>query len=249
MNLRIFSLRERPDLIDPVFADGLDAVWPEYMRHDAAAKLYFGKSIFDNYLDYAFAGVIDGAVVGRAFSVPFTFGIEGRSELPDAGWDAVIRWGYEDHLLGRTPTTMSALEISFVQKARGGGHSRMMLEAFKACARDKGFAEVYAPVRPNQKHLRPRMPMRDYIALRRADGLPDDAWLRTHVRIGGRIVKVAPCSMTIVGTIAEWSRWTGTSFARSGEVEVEGALAPVLVSIEQDHAVYVEPNVWVRHPA
>ena len=91
--------------------------------------------------------------------------------------------------------------------------------------------------------------MRDYIALRRADGLPDDAWLRTHVRIGGSIVKVAPCSMTIVGTIAEWSRWTGTSFARSGEVEVEGALAPVLVSIEQDHAVYVEPNVWVRHPA
>ena len=26
------------------------------------------------------------------------------------------------------------------------------------------------------------------------------------------------------------------------------ALAPVLVSLEQDYAVYVEPNVWVRHP-
>lgn len=26
-----------------------------------------------------------------------------------------------------------------------------------------------------------------------------------------------------------------------------GALVPVRVSVEHDHAVYVEPNVWVRH--
>jgi GNAT superfamily N-acetyltransferase len=248
VSLEIFALRERPDLIASVFADALDAVWPAYMHHDAAAKLYFRQPNFNAYLDYAFAGLIDGEVVGRAFSVPFAFGIEGRSELPDGGWDEVIRWGHEDRLLGRAPTTMSALEISFLPKARGGGHSRMMLEAFKTCARRMGFAELFAPVRPNQKHLQPRMPMRDYVALARPDGLPVDAWLRTHVRIGGSIVKVAPCSMTIVGTIAEWARWTGTAFKQSGEAEVEGALAPVLVSIEQDHAVYVEPNVWVRHP-
>ena len=54
--------------------------------------------------------------------------------------------------------------------------------------------------------------------------------------------------MTIVGTIAEWSRWTGALFETSGETEVAGALAPVLVSLEQNHAVYVGPNVWVRHP-
>src|SRR5215813_1139257 len=248
VNLEIFSLRQRRDLVPAVFADDLDAVWPEYMQHDAAAKLYFGRGAFDGYLDYAFAGLIDGKVVGRAFAVPFAFGVEGRTELPDGGWDQVIRWGHEDRAIGRAPTTMSALEISFIPQARGGGHSRMMLEAFKACARKMGFAEIFAPVRPNQKHLQPRLAMRDYIELRRPDGLPVDAWLRTHVRIGGSIVKIAPCSMTIVGTIAEWSHWTGTTFKHSGEAEVEGALAPVLVSIEQDHAVYVEPNVWVRHP-
>jgi hypothetical protein len=90
--------------------------------------------------------------------------------------------------------------------------------------------------------------MREYLDLRRADNLPMDAWLRTHVRIGGEIVKIAPYSMTIVGTIAEWSQWTGATFERSGEAEVEGALVPVLVSLEQDYGVYVEPNVWVRHP-
>jgi hypothetical protein len=37
-------------------------------------------------------------------------------------------------------------------------------------------------------------------------------------------------------------------FERPGEAEVKGALGPVLVSLEQDYGVYVEPNVWVRHP-
>jgi hypothetical protein len=53
--------------------------------------------------------------------------------------------------------------------------------------------------------------------------------------------------MTIVGSIADWSHWTGMSFDRSGEVSIAGALVPVMVSLEQDYAVYVEPNVWVRH--
>jgi len=65
------------------------------MRHDAAAHLYFAPSMFDRYLDYAFVGVARGKVVARAFSVPFAFNIEGRAELPDGGWDEVIRWAHD----------------------------------------------------------------------------------------------------------------------------------------------------------
>src|SRR5437660_1669780 len=79
--------------------------------------------------------------------------------------------------------------------------------AMKQNARARGFADLCAPLRPNQKHLQPHVPMADYIAQKRADGPPVDAWLRTHVRDGARVVKVAPCSMTIVGTVADWSRW------------------------------------------
>jgi GNAT superfamily N-acetyltransferase len=248
MNLQIFSLRERPDLIAAVFAEELQAaVWPEFMRHDAAAALYYDRLISDDYLDCAFAALIEGEVVGRAFSVPFAFNVEGRTELPDGDWDEVIRWAHADRRMGGAPTTMSALEIALVPKARDKGHSLAMLDALKASARKMGLAELFAPVRPNQKHLRPRIPMRDYVNLVHADGLPTDAWLRTHVRIGARIVKVAACSMTVVGTLSEWSRWTGMAFERSGEVEVEGALVPVLVSVEQNYGVYVEPNVWLGH--
>ena len=80
-----------------------------------------------------------------------------------------------------------------------------------------------------------------------ADGLPADPWLRVHVRAGGAIVKVAPVSMVIPGSIADWTRWTSMSFSTSGQIPVPGALVPVHVSLG-DHAVYIEPNVWVQHP-
>ena len=56
----------------------------------------------DAYLDTAFA-VIDiakpGVAVGRAFAVPFAFGyLPERSELPDTGWDGVVRWAHRDRM-------------------------------------------------------------------------------------------------------------------------------------------------------
>ena len=247
MDLEIVSLGDRPDLIPRVFSPELDGVWPDFMRQDRTAMLYYSEAAFAHYADGALAALAGDEVVGRAFAVPFAFGAEGRSELLDAGWDEVIRWGHEDRMLERRPTTMSALEIALLPKARVPGSSRAMLAALKDCARAKGFAELYAPVRPNQKHQLPRMPMRDYLQQRRPDGLLADSWLRTHLAIGGEIIKIAPCSMTIVGTLAEWTQWTGVTFDRSGEVELPNALVPVTASVAHDYAVYVEPNVWVRH--
>jgi hypothetical protein len=54
--------------------------------------------------------------------------------------------------------------------------------------------------------------------------------------------------MVIAGTLAEWNAWTGLPFGQSGPAVVPGALSAIHVSLEQDHAVYVEPNLWVRHP-
>src|SRR6204780_5322635 len=245
MGLEIFTLRERPDLRPLVFASELQSVWPEVMRHSAAAGLYFARPMFDGYVDYAFAGVADGKVVARAFSVPFAFNIAGRAELPDGGWDQVIRWAYDDRMTGRAANSLSALEISLLPEARGGGNSLALLGAIKACAKTKGFAEVFAPVRPNQKHLHPRMPMRDYVETLGPDALPIDSWLGSHLRAGGKAMKIAACSMPIVGSLADWPRWNGMPFDRSGAVLVAGALSPVMVSREQDCAVYIESNAWV----
>jgi hypothetical protein len=67
------------------------------------------------------------------------------------------------------------------------------------------------------------------------------------IEAGATIIKVAPASMVIPGSLAEWRDWTGLPVDQRGDVHVPGALTPVHCYPDQDQAVYVEPNVWVRH--
>ena len=156
-------------------------------------------------------------------------------------------WAFNDRLEGRAPDIASAVEIAIGTKHQGSGLSRHMLTALRDAARDAGLTRLVAPVRPNGKHQYPRMPMSKYLTMMRADGLPADPWLRVHVRLGGKILRVAPASMVMVGSLAQWRAWTGLAFDQSGDVIVPGALVPVHCAVEHDHAVYVEPNVWVEH--
>ncbi|MFI4947425.1 MAG: hypothetical protein ACHQC9_01305 [Alphaproteobacteria bacterium] len=250
--LAVATLAERPDLRAGVFSAEFDSVWPEFALHDPTAALYYGTEALDRYLDFALAAVDRDApdrAIARGFSVPFAFrdGTSGRNELPPGGWDAVIRWADADWRAGRRPTVVSALEIAVLPPYRGRGISQLMLEAMIANVWARGFGDLYAPLRPSDKHTEPHLPFAQYVARTREDGLPDDPWLRVHVRAGARIVRIAPYSMVIPGTLAEWSQWTGVDFTRSGDIVVPGALAPVHVSLEQDHAVYVEPNLWIHH--
>ncbi|MBL6080634.1 hypothetical protein JMJ56_21685 [Belnapia sp. T18] len=248
--LELVPLRGRPDLRAQVFSEVFMALWPAFMQEDPAADLFFARPHLDACLDTAFA-VVDPArpevAVGRAFAVPFAFGIPGRENLPDAGWDGVVRWAHADRALGRAPNALSALEITLLPSHRGRGASRMVLDAMRQRAAELGLGHIFAPVRPTMKHLEPFVPMEEYTGRTGADGLPADPWLRVHVRAGGQIVKVAPTSMVVPGTITDWQRWTGLQFTATGTVVVPNALVPVHVSLEQNHAVYIEPNVWVRH--
>jgi GNAT superfamily N-acetyltransferase len=250
--LVVATFVQRPDLVGAVFGPELQSAAPEFMRYDPIAALYYGDGQLDCYREFGLVAVDPAEPdrpVARAFSVPFAFrdGTRGREELPDGGWDAVICWADEDRRAGRIPTAVSALEIMVVPRLQRRGSSRLMLTALRDNARRLGFVDLYAPLRPTDKHREPSTPFAEYVARRREDGLPYDSWVRTHVRAGAQIVKMAPRSMVIAGTITEWSMWTGLGFTASGPAIVPGALSPVHVSLEQDHAVYVEPNLWVHH--
>jgi GNAT superfamily N-acetyltransferase len=250
MSLELVPLSARPDCVPLLFGPALRSLWPEFMMHDTVADLYFDTPQFDRYQDFAFA-IIDPArpeaPVGRSFSVPFHFGGD-RAELPDSGWDGVIRWAHQDAMQGRPPNALSALEITLLPSHRGQGQSAVVLEAMRRHATAHWLGRMFAPVRPTAKSREPFLPMAEYLARRTADGFSVDPWVRTHERIGGRIVKIAPTSMVIPGTLAEWRSWTGLPLTESGPVAIEGGLTPLHVSVEQDHAVYVEPNVWIEHP-
>lgn len=242
----ITPLSRRPELAGRLW--DMEDSWPEFAAQDPFAWLLYPRMVAE-FPDYVWVATDGDTVVARGFSVPFALHTEERAgRLPAHGWDRVLMWAFSDQRRGVRSDTVSAIEISVATGRQGEGLSGRMLAAMREGARAAGFAELVAPVRPSGKPAEPDTPMAEYAYRTREDGLPYDPWLRVHVRAGAAIDSVAPLSMTIGGTLAQWREWTGLPFDTAGPVLVPGALAPVHCEPERDFAVYVEPNVWVRHP-
>lgn len=239
--LRVAGLDQRPDLETAMLT--MESSWPAYIRPDPVLVHW----AFERHARHQLVVLDDQDVVmARAASVPLSWDGD-PDDLPDTGWDEALRRSMADTYTGRELNTLCALEIAVIPDRQAQHLSQRTLRALNDHARDAGYRDVVGPVRPSAKHTRPQLSMGDYAARTRPDGLPEDPWLRVHVRVGGQVLKVCPVSMTISGSLAQWRGWTGMPFDTSGPVEVPGALAPVTVNLEHDHAVYVEPNVWVRH--
>ena len=244
MTVAVVNTAERSDLVDALWS--LPHDWPTFMLHSPVANQFYDllPEVFPEYQLVALDK--HGEALGKIHSVPFVWaGTD--SDLPARGWDAVLERAFADHARGAAPTAVSLLEAHVVPAQRGHGLSGQLLQAARCNAAQLGLPDLFGPVRPTGKAAEPRTPMTQYARRIRADGLPADPWIRTHVRLGARLVSVCPASMTIPGALADWRAWTGLPLAASGRIEVPGALTPVHVSVEQNHAVYVEPNVWVHH--
>ncbi|MFL6239850.1 MAG: N-acetyltransferase [Actinomycetes bacterium] len=242
--ITVVTLAERPDLVSQVFSVADD--WPAFMLQDPIGGVFYGR-LAAAFPEFQLMGLDDaGAPVAKLHSIPFRW--DGSDAgLPDRGWEAVLQQGFNDRDAGREPNAVSFLEALIAPTLRGRGFSTALVKAGRDNASRHGFVDVFAPVRPAHKARQPRTSMASYAARVRDDGLPSDPWLRVHVRLGARIVKVCPLSMVIPGTLAQWRQWTGQPFDVPGDTEIDGALVPVHVSVDNDYAVYVEPNVWVHH--
>jgi hypothetical protein len=246
VDLLVASLVERPDLAP--LLDGFPNGWPEFMYQDPVAPLYYDVAV-EAYPAFCLVAVDRQAperAVAKAHSVPLAWPHDPAERLP-AGWDDVVLLATADRVAGRQTNLVSALEICVQPDLRGTGLSAVMVDAMRRNVARLGYRSLVAPVRPSGKHAYPDVPMAEYAARRREDGLPVDPWLRVHERAGGRILRVAPRSMAIPGTLAEWRQWTGLPFDASGPVHVPLALTPAHCDVTHDHAVYIEPNVWVHH--
>src|SRR5256885_15568221 len=137
-----------------------------------------------------------------------------------------------------TPTVLCALGITIAPECRGKGLSSRMIERMAEIGRDHGLDTLIAPVRPTLKHRYPLAPMERYIGWRRPDGTHVDPWLRTHERLGAEIVKVAPQSMRVSGSVSEWEEWAEMMFPESGAYVVPGALVPIEIHRERDEGLY-----------
>ncbi len=105
----------------------------------------------------------------------------------------------------------------------------------------------YRPVRPTLKPKYPLIPIDTFARWTRPDGAPLDPWLRTHWRLGGRIIATAPRSQTMTGTADDWQAWTGMLFPATGEYVIPDGLSTLHIDRETGTGIYREPNVWMQH--
>lgn len=241
--MTVVSLAERAGLWPALAAMPQD--WPEFMLHDPVANRCWAR-LPRRYPEWQLAVLDLTTVVARLHGVPFQWNGDPAS-LPARGWDHLLEAAFDRPVpadLTSGDWWLGLLEATVATGRQGDGLGALMLGAAAERAEAAGLAGTLTPARPTGFDARSGLSLAEYAARRRDDGLPVDAWLRTHRRAGADIVGVCPLSMTIPGTLAQWRAWTGLAFDASGDVVVPGALSPVHVDLLNDHAVYVEPNVW-----
>lgn len=238
--IQTFSLAQRPDLLTAYL--NLDIPWPAFVEPTRLLVEWGLHAHADHQLI-----MLDGDTpIARASSLPLHWDGDPQT-LPRRGWDGVIEQAATDTYNGAELNTLCALEAGIDTGHTGRGLSQAVFTALRDHAREAGFEHFIAPVRPSGKTQYPEMPIEDYVQRRRDDGQRADNWLRIHERIGGRIIALSPTSMTITAPLETWTTWTGEPFTTTGLTTITGGIAPVFVNVDLDYAVYIEPNVWVKH--
>ena len=242
MTLQSVTASSRPDLEGEANAAFRER-WPEFIFHDPVPPQYMPK-VHEYFPELDIFLLDDGKVAAGGWGVPFA--LDGDDDLPEGYDDALVR-AVEDHEAARTPNAFSFMAAAVHRDYDKQGFAEKVLTALTERARAAGASRIFAPIRPTWKSKYPTTPMQQYAAWTREDGLSIDPWIRTHQRMGARIVRPAPNSMVIPGRVAEWESWAHMPFPESGEYIVPDALNVLHVDREQDHAVYREENLWVEH--
>ena len=243
----IVTLGQRPDLMETV-SRFCGPKWPAFMLEDPVAIKHF-DSIYEQFLQYQ--QVVIEKDTDRLLAVgnciPMNHSGD-TADLSDKGFDWILTEVFENGKGNISPKlSLFALQIVIDSNLRGQSLSSEVVKAMLTTGKEHGCKALFAPVRPNKKHLYPITPIEKYIRWTDSEGLPYDPWMRVHARLGADIVKVCHASMHIAGTVAEWESWTGMQFPESGDYVVPEALVPVRIDREADTGLYVEPNVWMHH--
>ncbi len=242
---RLVSLAEDESLLDPM-VDHNVSVWPDFLIELPNLSDGLWRHLWESFPEYQVVLLdADGRIAAAQNSAPLRW--DGTDDGLPAGWDQQFALSVAQHGEGVAPNTLGALQIVVALDRQGEHLSGLMVEAMRANARAYGLGALIACVRPTLKDRYPTIPIERYAAWTREDGLPFDPWIRLHARIGGRIVRPAPASMTYRASVADWEAQTGMAFPESGAYVVPGAAALVEIDRDLDEGVYLDPNVWMVH--
>ena len=215
--------------------------WPEFLIH---GEMPSWNRIYTELSDFALL-LMDakGELAGAGFTIP-VFWNGNIDDLPET-IEAIIVNGLTT--VPNHRNTLMAVAALVDRRFRGQQLSREILRQMTALAKRHELKELLVPVRPTWKTRYPLQRIESYANWRRPDGLLFDPWLRTHERLGAKMIRCVDSTLTVKGTVDDWQNWTGMIFPESGRYIVEGALEPVTIDVESDTGVYHDPNVWIKH--
>ncbi|MBC8945664.1 transferase [Xenorhabdus indica] len=245
----IQSAKEREDFREESY-DLISASWPEFVDHGEVVEQYWDTLYEPDFSHFQKCAILKQGqqerLIGLLNSIPFPWEQTSLNQLPDDGWDAVLRKGAEAK--GKKQANMlSALSVTVDPEFRGHHVPALLIDSVKQTAREAGLQGMVVPVRPSLKSCYPLQDFVEYCNWKNEKGEPFDPWIRTHWRLGAKIIKPALRSMNIYGTVEEWQEWIGMKFPQSGEYIIPGGLVPLVVDTEKQMAHYIEPNLWVFH--
>lgn len=246
----IRSVAEDQSLIDSIEAL-VELVWPTFIRECGPYReaRYHGDypGLYRRWPDCQRA-ILDenGNVVAALHCCPLAWDGD-ENDLPDEGWDWELETAADDLAAGRTPKTLGAVSITIHSDMRGRHMSSEVIGVMRRIGVHMGLGRLIAPVRPTQKSQHPRLSIEDYLELKTPDGFSVDPWIRTHERLGARVVKPCHQSMQLEGSVEDWRRWTGEALDSTGLHIFPGGLVPLQVDLDTGRCLYIEPNVWMVH--
>ncbi|KAG0138640.1 hypothetical protein HOY82DRAFT_588529 [Tuber indicum] len=253
----------------------LERCWPAFVsetltHYDLLYRVpYFSK--------YQFLVTHNGNPVAYSNAVPIYWPEleeHGQQEHGSKGWETITQCpftlatippqGVRPDPVGKEPNTVCALGITIDAAHRKRGIADALLQNCKDLTQVYGYRAVVVPVRPTRKTEFLDAKMEDYVSWVKPVGAgtdePFDPGVRTHVRLGGCIIKMCNESMLVDADIDTWERWTGVRFTtqesryrkdeggrKYWDMSIVGALTYIHYFPDIGRGLYIEPNVWIRH--
>ncbi|MGH2915697.1 MAG: GNAT family N-acetyltransferase [Solirubrobacteraceae bacterium] len=214
------------------------------MFHDPVAREQM-PYVDRHFAKFAIFLLHEGRVAAGGWGVPLAW--DGDPAALPEGYRTALAASVEAHRAGAAANAFSFMAVAVAPDHDRQGLARQVLQALIERAARAGLSRLVAPIRPTWKHRYPLVVMAQYAIWTRDDGLSIDPWIRTHQRMGARILGPAPNSVVVTGTVADWEEWAGMPFPTSGAYVVPGALNLVEVDRERDIAIYREENLWLQH--
>lgn len=244
----LITYRKFSDLDDSLleqYRSAITLAFPEVILMSKVTKEYWNR--LENYFPHTQIFLISetNELIGFINAIPI-FWDQPMNELPNQGWDWLVKKGIEDFETKITPNTLGGLQIVVCEEYQGKGYSKLLILKGKELRENLGFENFIIPIRPILKYKYPDIKMKDYINFRE-QGKIYDPWIRTHLQNGATLIKVCENSMNVTGTIRFWEELLQQKIKESGPYQIQEALNLVWINIEEEYGEYREENIWIQY--